>query len=213
MAVSSVLNGIEKTSRLHKLLREYNSKFSQGYGFDKVFNVAGFLSGFAFVNFMIIFFLYRDNSEMTSEGVFTILVIFAILSFGVSYVFGNWWVARRLPKWVYELQKEVISCHQTITPDGALLLLEALKYAQKQDVHLKDFELDDALIFDRIVAIGQQEVNRRKLHFAVSVMVTEIEQLCVNAEEVARLASDDKCMDGVISSLKVASEQLAQYKK
>lgn len=216
MASSSAINGIETNSKLNKLLEEYNSKFSLGAGVIQGFSEAGMLSGLVTSSFLMLLFLssvrYGIVSGLTLGPTFIVIAIIILLSLIASYKFGNWWFAHRLPKWMNELQKEAVSCYRTITPDGAFTLLAALKYAQEQYVHLKFVDLVAVVAVRHLVSMGERENNRRALQSKVSKMVKEIEQLSDNAKEVARLVGDEKCMDGFLSSLAVASGQITKYK-
>lgn len=206
MAIPGVWTGFSNPTRFGKLVKEYNSKFSSWHGLSNTFTPIGLVSGAVIYTFTVIWGLgFRDNGDQ----IFFYSLGGLFLAYIVSYVVGNRWASRRLPRWAQETIDEMVSNFTLITPEAAIRLVDPIALI-RVTIKLTPYQVQ---VLNGVHAMGTEEMNRQQLAYAASVMLDNLKETWSAAEKFAGLTGDNGCMDKFLVSVDSAKQVVNSYKK
>ena len=209
MARPGVWQDLSSPTKLGRLVKEYNNKFSSGYGIDNIMTLAGLISGsITFTSIFLWFINFHDNSKLSADQIVLYLLVFLFLSWVVSYLVGNWWVSRRLPRWAQETMDEMVSNFTLITPDAAIRLMDPIARIR---ITLK-LTPEQVRVLNDVHAMGTEEVRRQEIRYAASVMLENLKRVKSAAENFGNLVGKERYMNELLVSVDSAIQTASYYK-
>lgn len=209
MAIPGVWQDLSNSTKLGKLVKEYNNNFSSECGIDKIMTLAGLISGsITFTSIFLWFINFHDNSKLSADQVVVYLLLFFFLSCVVSYRVSNWWTSRRLPRWAKEMMDEIMYAHLLITPQTALRLLDSVALI-RATIKLTP---EQARVLNDVHTMGTEEMNRQQLMYIASEMIHKLEKMKSMALKFADLARDQTCMEKFLVSVDSTIQVVNAYK-